>query len=71
VLGWIAASVVNLLLVYCAYPSYSQGKPWSIELSAFYHAVSRPVWCIGLAWVTIACANGYGGGFLFISSDGS
>jgi len=52
-LGWITTTVVSLLLVYCSYPSYSQGKPWSIELAAFYNAVSRPVWCVGIAWAQL------------------
>ena len=61
VLGWVTAFIINFLLVYACYPSYSKGEAWSVNLAAFYNAVSRPVWCMGLAWVTIACVSGYGG----------
>lgn len=67
-LGWVLAAVANSMVVYGLYPTFSKGGSQLIpenildnNTAAFYNAVSRPVWCLGLAWVVLACHNGYGG----------
>jgi len=60
-LGWILATINNVALVYGLYPQVKQGTFLDNNVSAFYNCISRPLWCVGLAWVTIACVGGYGG----------
>merc|ERR1712135_224565 len=59
--GWILAAVNNLLILYGLYPAVHRGENLSNNVAAFYNCMSRPMWCVGLAWVTIACVGGYGG----------
>ena len=59
--GWILAAVNSLLILYGLYPAVHRGENLSNNVAAFYNCMSRPMWCVGLAWVTIACVGGYGG----------
>ncbi|CAK8686756.1 unnamed protein product [Clavelina lepadiformis] len=59
--GWLTATGACCGVVYGLYPTLSTGGALNTDLAAFYNAVSRPVWCVGMAWVTIACVSGYGG----------
>ncbi|XP_078489124.1 nose resistant to fluoxetine protein 6-like [Ciona intestinalis] len=61
VIGWVSASIMNLAIVYGLYPAVEGGYVLDNNTAAFYNAVSRPLWCIGLAWLTVACVSGYGG----------
>ncbi|XP_076807348.1 nose resistant to fluoxetine protein 6-like isoform X2 [Clavelina lepadiformis] len=60
-LGWLTAAGACCGVVYGLYPTLSTGGALNTDLAAFYNAVSRPVWCVGMAWVTIVCVSGYGG----------
>lgn len=62
--GWTIAFVVGLSLVYGLYPGIPEGKLLSINVAAFYAAVSRPVWTFCLTWIVVACSKGYGGTLL-------
>ena len=59
-LGWTVATVGNVSVVYGLY-NMMNGHPVSVGVSAFYNAVSRTVWAIGVAWVIFACVTGHGG----------
>ena len=59
--GWVAAAIINLSVLYGLYETYHTGKPLTPDVEALYTAVSRFAWCVGLAWVTVACLTGYGG----------
>ncbi|KAK2175029.1 hypothetical protein NP493_758g01001 [Ridgeia piscesae] len=58
--GWTVATVGNVSVVYGLY-NMMNGHPVSVGVSAFYNAVSRTVWAIGVAWVIFACVTGHGG----------
>jgi len=60
-IGWTLATITNVALVYGLYPQVKHGELLDNNVSAFYSSISRPLWCVGLAWVTIACVGGYGG----------
>ena len=59
--GWLISTALSLSLIFGLYPIVKKGEALSINVAAFYNAVSRPLWCVSLAWITIACVNGYGG----------
>jgi len=59
--GWIVAAAVNCSLLYGLHPTATKGQPLDVNTAAFYNAVSRTMWSLALAWVTVACVNGYGG----------
>ncbi|XP_039271604.2 nose resistant to fluoxetine protein 6-like [Styela clava] len=60
-LMWGAVIAVELSVIYgfCGPILYNYTP--SNNVMYFYNAVSRPVWALGLSWVTIACVSGYGG----------
>ena len=59
--GSMVAAGSALAVVYGPYP-YVRDLEWMpIDLSAFYNAMSRPVFVTALAWVVIVCTAGYGG----------
>nr|CAB3264544.1 nose resistant to fluoxetine protein 6-like [Phallusia mammillata] len=60
-LGWLCAAALNLSIIYGLYPTVSHGGALTVNTAAFYNAMARPMWCVGLAWVVIACSNGRGG----------
>ncbi|XP_039252326.2 nose resistant to fluoxetine protein 6-like [Styela clava] len=59
--GWAIATALNLAVLYGLWPYVKDGTMMTVSLSAFYNAMSRPIWAVGLAWVVIACTSGYGG----------
>ncbi|CAK8686761.1 unnamed protein product [Clavelina lepadiformis] len=61
VLGWLLAAGTCSSIIYCLYPSFITGHVLDNNTAAFYNAMSRPMWAVGLAWVTVACVSGYGG----------
>ncbi|CAK8686755.1 unnamed protein product [Clavelina lepadiformis] len=60
-LGWILAATMNLSLVYAVYGTIREGSLLDNNVAALYNALSRPLWCLGCAWVVVACVCGYGG----------
>ena len=60
VLGWAIATASNLAVLY-GLSHVAQGHPASAGVAAFYNAVSRTVWGVGLAWVVFACVTGHAG----------
>ena len=60
-MGWAAAVACNMAVLYGVYPLYKYSMVWSNDVNAFYLATSRFAWSLGLAWLTFACQNGYGG----------
>ncbi|XP_076807344.1 nose resistant to fluoxetine protein 6-like [Clavelina lepadiformis] len=61
VLGWLLAAGTCSSIIYCLYPTFITGHVLDNNTAAFYNAMSRPMWAVGLAWVTVACVSGYGG----------
>ena len=65
-LGWVVFGTTACAILYGLYPSFSDlSTPIYADMldnntAAFYNAVSRPLWTVCLAWVVIACTNGYG-----------
>ena len=50
-------------LVYGLYGAVEDPHKVSVPASAFYNAISRPLWGVCVAWVIVACSCGYGGAF--------
>ncbi|EEC16713.1 conserved hypothetical protein [Ixodes scapularis] len=72
VVGWLSALVCALVALLGAYP-FRAGYDVDSVLMAFYAAMHRTVWCVAVAWLTVACELGHGGQdnnwfFAFISS---
>ena len=61
IFGWTVTAAMELALVYGLYGHIQSGDYMSYQAAAFYNAVSRPLWAVGLGWVVIACVSGYGG----------
>lgn len=59
--GWSLAAILELSLVYGLYGNVHRGELMNHNTAAFYGAVSRPLWAVGLGWVVIACVSGHGG----------
>jgi len=60
-IGWLTATGVALSLIYGLYGVTSEQEMTTVQVAAFYNAVSRPLWGVCVAWVIIACTSGYGG----------
>ena len=66
-LGWVVFGMTACAILYGLYPSFSDlSTPIYADMldnktATSYNAVSRPLWTVCLAWVVIACTNGYGG----------
>ena len=60
-IGWLTATGVALSLIYGFYGVTSEHELTTVQVAAFYNAVSRPLWGACVAWVIIACTSGYGG----------
>ncbi|XP_046830436.1 nose resistant to fluoxetine protein 6-like isoform X1 [Vespa crabro] len=56
ILFWILSSTCNILVLFGLWE-----KRISIISSAFYVALARTVWAVGLAWLVIACITNHGG----------
>ena len=59
--GWAVAAFLNLSVVYGTWWYVHNVQEMEVSLAAFYDALCRPIWAVGLAWVVIACVTGYGG----------
>ena len=59
--GWAAAVAINMSVLYGIYHYVKTGTRMNFDLGAFYMAVSRFAWCVGLGWLTFACVTGNGG----------
>ena len=59
--GWIVAFATGLAVIYGLFGSIHDAKLLTVNLAAFYNAVSRPLWAFCLTWLVIACSSGYGG----------
>ena len=63
-LGWLASTVLALLIVYGPFPYWD---PENVEVattvwhSRLYGALHRYVWGLVIAWIVFACVNGDGG----------
>ncbi|XP_046739404.1 nose resistant to fluoxetine protein 6-like isoform X2 [Diprion similis] len=56
VLGWCLGSLCNISVLFGLWERHI-----SVLTSAFYVALSRTVWAIGIAWLIIACSTNHGG----------
>jgi len=61
IIGWILAAANAVAIIFGLYPISVSGDYLSNSVSALYNSCSRPMWCVSLAWVVIACVEGYGG----------
>ncbi|XP_069691620.1 nose resistant to fluoxetine protein 6-like [Periplaneta americana] len=60
-LGWVL-TIIALIIVYCSlYPFLQKDYKYDPLQAAFYCALGRPVWSLGMAWIMFACVSGYGG----------
>lgn len=59
-LGWMAAALVNIAVVFGVYNWNAYEGP-SNEVAVVYAAFSRAAWAVGIAWIVVACATGNGG----------
>ncbi|XP_054008438.1 nose resistant to fluoxetine protein 6-like [Hylaeus anthracinus] len=55
-IGWICGIVCNMTILIAVYD-----KSVAPIVSALYIAVSRTMWSLGIAWVTVACTTNNGG----------
>ncbi|XP_022654768.1 nose resistant to fluoxetine protein 6-like isoform X4 [Varroa destructor] len=58
--GWVTSTGVALAVVFVPYKWFS-GAPWDGLDSALYAGYSKFMWSVMLCWLTLVCANGYGG----------
>ncbi|XP_046403423.1 nose resistant to fluoxetine protein 6-like [Ischnura elegans] len=56
ILLWVLGSLCNIIVLFGIYE-----RDISVTASAFYVALSRTVWGLGLAWIIIACCTGHAG----------
>ncbi|XP_012253857.2 nose resistant to fluoxetine protein 6-like [Athalia rosae] len=56
ILGWCLGSSCNLIVLFGLWERHI-----SVISSAFYVALSRTVWAVGLSWLLIACSTQHGG----------
>ncbi|KAK6625956.1 hypothetical protein RUM43_006255 [Polyplax serrata] len=61
--GWIVAVVVALFAVFGPYKSAYKGYVYDPIYAAQFNAFAPILWTIFIAWVLLACVNGYGGFF--------
>ncbi|XP_077505446.1 nose resistant to fluoxetine protein 6-like [Amblyomma americanum] len=59
-LGWLAAALVNMTVVFGVYNWNAYEAP-SLSVAVAYAALSRTAWALGIAWMVVACATGNGG----------
>ncbi|XP_070524251.1 nose resistant to fluoxetine protein 6 [Cardiocondyla obscurior] len=56
ILGWSLGSACNIFVLFGLY-----NREISVLSTAFYVALSRPVWAIGIAWIVIVCSTKHAG----------
>lgn len=56
---WLLGVACNLIVLLSL-----RDRHISVLSAAFYMALSRTVWAIGIGWILIACCTGHGGKFL-------
>ena len=59
VLGWFSASILGLVIIYVINNSFY--RTWSTVEIGIYDGQASFSWALCLAWVVLACHNGYGG----------
>ena len=60
-IGWALAIAACMALVYGLF-IYRRGTAYmDKDLGYTYNAMKRLTWSVGIAWLTLACINGYGG----------
>ncbi|UYV63998.1 hypothetical protein LAZ67_2006285 [Cordylochernes scorpioides] len=59
-LFWVLAFLMTTSVLYGAY-GWNRGASYGKEISVAYAAFARTAWGLGIAWVAVACINGYGG----------
>lgn len=59
--GWCVAITINMSVVYGLYEYSRDGTTMTEDVYILYTTVSRLAWSVGLAWLALACINGYGG----------
>ena len=60
ILGWAAALVTGLAVVYGLLPYY-RGTDMDPHAAALYNGFSRTAWAVSVAWVIFSCVTGHGG----------
>lgn len=64
-IGWALSTVLGLTSVFGLY-NYARTGEISATVRILYALFGRNAFALSLAWVTFACATGYGGESLFI-----
>ena len=62
-MGWTIACLMGLLVVYgmYSYNSVFHPVPYEVMTQIVYGGGHRLAWGAALAWLVLACHNGYGG----------
>ncbi|XP_055934460.1 nose resistant to fluoxetine protein 6-like [Argiope bruennichi] len=60
VILWCSSIVCTTSVMFGLY-SYRNGQKMETPLATFYAIMHRNVWCIGIAWMVIACTTHHGG----------
>lgn len=61
-LGWLLSAAVCLTVVFALARTYHTDFQYDKTEAAFYAALHRCAWALGVAWVIYACSTGRGGG---------
>ncbi|GBM00701.1 Nose resistant to fluoxetine protein 6 [Araneus ventricosus] len=60
VILWCSSIVCTTAVMFGLY-SYRHGQKMETPLATFYAIMHRNVWCLGIAWMVIACTTHHGG----------
>lgn len=59
--GWLLAAGCMIVTGISAYPFQQKNYKYNVLDVAFYSALTRPLWSLGIIWVIFSCASGFGG----------
>jgi hypothetical protein len=63
VVGWMAAMLLGLTVIYGMFPYLDEAKTPVISpfIQVSYGALHRSAWTFAVGWIIFACTHGYGG----------
>lgn len=62
ILLWALSLFIVAVLPFITYEQYKpNGRKWTGLQTAFFEALSRPIWGMALSWIIFACSCGQGG----------
>jgi hypothetical protein len=66
ILDWLLNTTLCLTLIYIIVIPYSDSYEYYDVEAAFFAALHRVAWAVGIGWIIWACVNGYGGIFFIL-----